>query len=189
MMPRLPATALLLLTVVGLLACAADPPPVATDIPIPTAAGLLRLDDNLDDPQGYCVDVAGFGANIRLDAPLQAHTCKPGSADQMFSPIALVDGGGIGLVEYDRCLAAAMAESGAGINVVGCDASTLNQRFSLGEDGRVQLASPDGPGLCLGIAAGMGEPAGGRDHLRRDLVLYHCEEADPALVTWDLVTP
>ena len=180
------AAALLLLMVVGLLACAADPSPVATDTPIPAAAGLLRLAGNLDDPQGYCVDVAGFGANIRLDAPLQAHTCKPGSDDQMFTPIAFADGAGIRLVEYERCLATAMAESGAGINVVGCDAGTVNQRFSLDDEGRVQLVSSDGPGLCLGIAAGMGEPAGGRDHLRRDLVLYYCDEADPALITWEL---
>lgn len=183
----MPAAALLLLMVVGLLACAADPPPVATNIPTSTAAGLLRLADNLDDPQGYCVDVAGFGANIRLDAPLQAHTCKPGSGDQMFTPIALADGGGIGLVEYDRCLAAAMAESGAEVNVDRCDGGTVNQRFSLNEDGRVQLASPDGPMLCLGIADGMGEPAGGRNHLRRDLLLYDCDGAEPALITWELL--
>ena len=175
---RLPAAALLLLAVVGLLACAADPP-----ISAPTAAGLLRLADNLDDPQGYCVDVAGFGANIRLDAPLQAHTCKGRSDDQLFSAIG---SGGILLVEYDRCLAAEMAESGAEINVVGCDAGADNQRFSLNEAGRVQLPSPDGPGLCLGIAAGKGEPAGGRNHLRRDLTLYYCDEVDPALITWKL---
>jgi len=187
MTPRFVAGALLLLTVVGLLACTAGPSPAPADIPIPTAAGLLRLADNLDDPQGYCVDVAGFGANIRLDASLQAHTCKPGSDDQMFTPIAPADGGGILLVEYDRCLAVETAESGAEINVVGCDAGTVNQRFSLGEDGRVQLASPDGPGLCLGIAAGQGEPAGGRNHLRRDLLLYDCDGTDPALTTWELV--
>ena len=46
---------------------------------------LIRLADNLDDPQGYCIDVPGFGDNLRLDAPLQAHTCKPGSDDQLFA--------------------------------------------------------------------------------------------------------
>jgi len=143
--------------------------------------------DNLDDPQGYCVDVTGFGANVRLDVPLQAHTCKPGSDDQMFTQIAPADGGGIRLVEYDRCLAAETAESGAEVNVFGCDAGTVNQRFSLKEDGRVQLASPAGPVLCLGIAAGKGKPAGGRNHLRRDLVLYYCDEADPVLITWELL--
>ena len=183
---RFAATAPLLLMVVGLLACAPDQSPVAADVPIPATAGLLRLADNLDDPQGYCVDVAGFGANIRLDAPLQAHTCKPGSDDQMFAPIAPADGGGIRLVEYERCLAAAMAESGAEINVVGCDAGVVNQRFNLDSNGRVQLALPDGPGLCLGIAAGQGEQAGGRDHLRRDLLLYDCDSADSALITWEL---
>lgn len=65
------------------------------------AAGLLRLADNLDDPQGYCVDVAGFGANIRLDASLQAHTCKPGSDDQMFAPIAPADGAEPALIAWE----------------------------------------------------------------------------------------
>ena len=227
MTPQLPAGALLLgalllLMVVGLLACAADPPdssplatmeptaktqpvfsaptavptltltetpipsPIAADIPIPTTAGLLRLADNLDDPQGYCADVAGFGANIRLNAPMQAHTCKPGSDDQMFAPIAPADGGGIRLVEYDRCLTAETVGYGAEINVVGCDAGMVNQRFSLGEDGRVQLPLPDGPSLCLGIAAGQGERAGGRNHLRRDLLLYDCDEVDLSLIRWEL---
>ena len=31
-----------------------------------------------DDPRGYCIDVPGPPANIRLDAPLQVHTCKYG---------------------------------------------------------------------------------------------------------------
>lgn len=230
MTTRLPAAALLLLTVVDLLACAADPPnsapfatieltattqpavagptpipttvptlaptdtripspspsPVATDIPIPTAAGLLRLADNLDDPQGYCVDVAGFGANIRLDASLQAHTCKGRSDDQLFLAIG---GGGILLSEYDRCLEARSAAPDSEINLAQCDADANRQRLSMDGQGRVALLSGDGSPLCLGVADGEGELAGGRNHLRRDLILYYCEESDPALITWELVTP
>ena len=184
----------LLAIVLAALFAACSPDPSSFTLPIsdghstPTTAlpGLLRLADNLDDPLGYCVDVAGFGANIRLDAPLQAHTCKPGSDDQLFVPT--VPGGGMRLVEYDRCLAAAM-EPGAKVNVVGCDAGAVNQRFNLDEDGRVRLTTPNVPALCLGVAAGQGEPAGGRNHLRRDLALYYCEGADPALVTWELDNP
>ena len=37
---------------------------------------LIRLKNDLDDPLGYCIDVRGFGSGIRLDADLQAHSCK-----------------------------------------------------------------------------------------------------------------
>ena len=36
------------------------------------------------DPDYYCLDVPGFGGSIRLDAPLQAHTCKWDADDQLF---------------------------------------------------------------------------------------------------------
>ena len=148
--------------------------------------GLLRLADDLDDPQGYCVDVAGFGANIRLDAPLQAHTCKRDSDDQTF---AVGEDGVIHLVAYDRCLAALGVASGAGVGVVECGAATESQRIRMGDDGRLELALPDWHALCVGVAAGSGEPAGGRNHLRRDLMLYGCDEADQNLITWTLAEP
>ena len=36
--------------------------------------GLLRTAQALDEARGYCLDIAGFGATLRLDDPLQAHT-------------------------------------------------------------------------------------------------------------------
>ena len=42
------------------------------------------LRDPLDEPEFYCVDVAGFGNNLNLNSPLQAHTCKPGADDELF---------------------------------------------------------------------------------------------------------
>ena len=42
------------------------------------------LRDPLDEPEFYCVDVAGFGSNLNLNSPLQAHTCKPGADDEVF---------------------------------------------------------------------------------------------------------
>jgi hypothetical protein len=34
--------------------------------------GLLRTARALDEPRGYCLDIAGFGTTLRLDEPLQA---------------------------------------------------------------------------------------------------------------------
>ena len=147
--------------------------------------GLLRLVDFLDDPLGYCVDVAGFGQNLRLEAPLQAHTCKPRSDDQLFSTRP---DGGIVLVEHDRCLGAIDAEASSPVEVVECDPLADVQRFEMGHDGRITLPSTDGSNLCLGVADGAGEPAGGRNHLRRDLLLYRCnDDVETALLEWELV--
>ena len=38
--------------------------------------GYLRSAPPLDDPRGYCLDVAGFGVNARPDEPLRSHICK-----------------------------------------------------------------------------------------------------------------
>src|SRR4029434_4465421 len=48
--------------------------------------GLLRTIHALDEARGYCLDVAGPPENLRLDDPLQAHTCKYGAPldDQRF---------------------------------------------------------------------------------------------------------
>ena len=42
-------------------------------------ARLLRTTYALDDARGYCIDIAGFGENIRLEDRLQVHTCKYGT--------------------------------------------------------------------------------------------------------------
>ena len=74
--------------------------------------GLLRAAQALDEARGYCLDIAGFGATLRLDDPLQAHTCKYGSQldDQRFEPTA---NGAIKASHYDRCLAVTALEPGA----------------------------------------------------------------------------
>ena len=181
----------------------AAPTATASSVPVPTAsgpgtpaaatptptrartppAGLIRLADLLDDPLGYCVDVAGFGANLRLDAPLQAHTCKPGSDDQLFS---IMPEHGVLLTQHDRCLTLAAADPGSPVQVERCDPGNAMQRFQFLDDGRILLGMRDHPPVCLGVASGPGEPAGGRNHLRRDLILYDCASADPALITWQL---
>ena len=165
--------------------------------------GALRLKDNLDDPKGYCLDVPGFGDSIRLDAPLQAHTCKTGADDQVFSfevPTAqyqdrvktklFLDG-------YDRCLSVDPVSASGKWNLITADCEgekpwDTRQDFLTTPDGwlltrRAGRLTPREPYLyCIGVADGVGEPAGGRNHLRRDLMLYYCDSADPALITWEL---
>ena len=78
--------------------------------------GLLRTAHALDEARGYCLDIAGFGATLRLDDPLQAHTCKYGAEldDQRFEPLA---NGAIKASLYDRCLAATAIEPMLSVSV------------------------------------------------------------------------
>ena len=63
----------------------------------------IRLVAELDEPEFYCFDLAGWGDHLRLDDPLQTHTCKTrGAADQMLQ----FDNGQIKVAGYDRCIEA-----------------------------------------------------------------------------------
>ena len=188
---------------------AVTPSPIATDSPAatvlptpaaspnvapttaPGAVGLLRLTAALDDPQHYCIDVPGHSDGVQLDAPLQAHTCKPGADDQLFElersneystlrmPAYAPDGG--------RCLAITDSADGS-VVLASCHGrdETLFSVAQLRNEGRLSVKTASLRERCIGIAAGAGEPAGGRNHLRRDLTLYDCTAADPALISWEL---
>ena len=97
--------------------------------------------------------------------------------------------GSIRLVEYDVCLAVADRNPGASILLRPCDDQSVSRDFEWLADGRLHLLverDASQPELCIGVAEGIGEPAGGRNHLLRDLMLLQCDEADSARVTWEL---
>lgn len=145
------------------------------------AEGLVVLIDPLDEPERYCLDVPGFGRRLNLDAPLMAHTCKPGAADELFTRGHPEDGQ-LYMKAYKRCVEAASDRSGAQVFVKTCSSEPL-QRFSFEPDGRIRLAGSD---VCLTVAAGAGAPTGGPSHLRRDLTLEACNTADPTRSRWEV---
>jgi triacylglycerol lipase len=139
--------------------------------------GLLRTSQALDEARGYCLDIAGFGATLRLDDPLQAHTCKYGSEldDQRFEPIA---NGAIKAAPYDRCLAATALEPGAKLIVRTCSSAPA-QRWTL-TAGR--LTPESRRDLCVSVANAKGEIAGtpaliSPVYRRRDVGLERCDDA------------
>ena len=149
-------------------------------IPTPSPESLIMLQDPLDEPEFYCVDVAGFGSNLNLDSPLQAHTCKPGADDELFifnHPAP----GQFYMDAYDVCL-----EAGAGGLYVRACSDSGNQRFELTSDGAI---SPQDSNLCLAVQSGEGQPAGGRSHVRRDLLLQSCTDVEESLSRWALPGP
>ena len=123
------------------------------------------------------MDVPGFRDSLRTDRPLQAHTCKPNAADELF----LADQPETGqflMPAYDLCMT---AEEGQ-VYTRPC-AALPAQQFVHRDDLTI---GPAGEDLCLSVAGGNGEPAGGRSHLRRDLRLMPCSAVEPALSRWIL---
>ena len=167
--------------------------------PPPPVTGQIRLRDNLDDVAGYCIDLLGFGAGVRRDAPLQAHSCKRAGDDQIFTVAEWVDGQAVNrIVHGDLCLTAERSTDRGTLRLEPC-AGGPGQRLELRPGGKLQIIGsiaqadgrsmpvpPDSP-YCVGVATGAGEPAGGGNHLRRDLTLYDCAAADTALISWELV--
>ena len=166
-------------------ATAASTPPVSIEVDAAVAGRtLVQLVDPLDEPEFYCVDVPGFGANLRLSAAMMAHTCKPGADDEIF---ALNDPGPgqLSMPAYGLCLEAGGAEAMSELFLRECSDSAM-QRFALDEDGALKLAGTE---LCVAVAPGEGEPTGGPSHVRRDLMLLDCAEAEPALRQWSFPGP
>ena len=142
--------------------------------------GLLRTAHALDEARGYCLDIAGFGATLRLDDPLQAHTCKYGSEldDQRFERLT---NGGIKAGRYDRCLAVTALEVGAKLVVRVCTSAPA-QRWSL-TWGR--LSPESRRDLCVSVENAKGEIAGTPPlvspvYRRRDVALERCDDTQDA---------
>ena len=111
--------------------------------------GYLRSAVPMDEPRGYCLDVAGFGDNVRTDEALRVHTCKYGedNIDQLFRWVDF-ESGHIVMPAYDRCLAAESLHDGARVFVQECGDSEL-QAWTFVPNGNLVLrAKPD---LCLTI--------------------------------------
>ena len=154
------------------------PAAIAAD-PAQSKATLVQLVDPLDEPEFYCVDVPGFGANLNLQAALMAHTCKPGADDEIFV-VGQPAPGNLSMPAYNRCMEAEGAEPQAQLHLQECSDSAM-QQFAFDADGALILSGTD---LCVAVSPEDGEPTGGPSHVRRDLLLQDCAEATPALSRW-----
>lgn len=152
-------------------------------------AGLLRTAQPLDEPRGYCLDIAGVGASLNLDSALRVHTCKYGEPidDQRFERTAE---GAIKASMYNRCLAVAALEAGAELFVRACE-NAPTQRWSM-TWGRISPASR--ADLCL-EAGDTAQPANAPVlttpvYRRRDLTLQRCDDSKEARQTfrWSLTS-
>ena len=54
------------------------PMEVAEPEPVDDQGVFLRIIGPLDEERGYCLDIPGHLSGMRLETPMQAHTCKHG---------------------------------------------------------------------------------------------------------------
>jgi hypothetical protein len=142
----------------------------------------IRLIDPLDEPEFYCLDLSGWGERLKLDDPLQAHTCKTRRADdQMFA----IEDGKILVGNTGRCLQLGVSSgkplAGVAILARDCSDSPL-QSFTLEDNGQLSVT---GSALCL--AAGTeSTDASGPSHVWRVLSAQPCDTTSPELTTWQV---
>ncbi len=167
--------------------------PIAVMLSVQSATadeGFLRSLHNLEDPLGYCLDVPGFGQNLRKDAPISTHSCKYGIpgfwVDEVFE---LTDSQQLRLPEYDLCLSGASMSSGALVNTVECAADSAHGWRVL-DSGRV---SPiENSELCLTLAAEkvyVNTPENTLPYSSRDISLQACASEYAYRQAWRWAAP
>ena len=143
--------------------------------------------DKLDEPRGYCLDIAGGkGKRAPLDRGLQAHTCynyTGGILEDQGFDAALISKGQFRIIYFNVCMAVPSIKKGAAISLGAC---VDTQKFALTTDGRlVAMANPE---LCVTVSnTQKREGRGGSPvHVMRPLSLQPCDDAKKAYQTWSL---
>ncbi len=146
----------------------------------------LRVVAPHDEPRGYCLDIRGHRDGVRLQSPIQVHTCKNGmwNLDGIFDTAAL-ERGALHMPHFDLCVEAATASAGADLMLASCEAAGLQEWRQL-QTGEIVLAS--NPHLCITMKDGPGQAAGIR-FVRNDVALDRCTKAAASRQRWTFKAP
>ena len=145
----------------------------------------VYVTDMLDNIQcGYCLDIAkGQGASANPDDGRQAHTCYSPTGeifvDQAFDSEQFADGI-LYMPEFDVCVQAIAAETGASVELAACDGSDMQ---SWAFDGEGTIAPASATDLCLTLAD---DTRTGRseENQMKALSLETCADDLAATQTW-----
>ncbi len=162
----------------------ADPTPT----PVFTDGGVfLRVIAPLDEVRGYCLDIPGHRTGVRIDSPLQVHTCKHGiwNQDGRFE-LAGLGSGVIRMPHYDLCLQAENTSIGAGLLLTQCTEADL-QSWALLDSGQIALEAF--PLRCITVAEGPGRDAGGPQYLMKGVGLDVCAQEARDRQQWTTAIP
>ena len=152
----------------------------------------VSLTGSFGVPEGLCLDIAGFGANLNCNGVLQLHTCKSQGADTQF--LFDFETGEIRSVNYDSdcqsitdngedLIGACVTingniATGNNLRLAECN-GVIEQSFGFSADGTIRTT--ENSDLCLAKSSGVG-PAGPME--RTDFALMDCETAESLDVTW-----
>lgn len=147
----------------------------------------LRVIAPLDEARGYCLDIPGHMAGVRLDRPLQAHTCKHGiwNQDGRFDATALRNGV-LRMPHYDLCLQAENNSIGARLILTKCTQAEL-QTWTLQDSGEIALEAI--PEMCISIEDMPGRDAGGPQYMMKGVGLDTCAQHASDRQQWTTVIP
>lgn len=154
------------------------------------ADGLVEvvLQDRLDEPRGYCLDIVGHQTRAMPERGLHAHSCYSYqgriAVDQGFDAKRIA-AGEFYLPGFEVCVTVGKPAAGARLMLARCD-DRPGQRHTLQPDGRI--TPHDDPAMCATVARGDSTPGGGGSpaHLLRQLTLQPCSEALQAYQRWRL---
>ena len=146
----------------------------------------LRVTAPLDEARGYCLDIPGHLASVRLESPLQAHTCKHGIWNQDGRFDVALGTGVLRMPHYDLCLQAENTSIGAHLLLAECTQAEL-QIWSLQDSGEIVLERF--PQMCITIEEGPGRDAGGPLYLMRSVALDTCTEQASDRQQWTTAIP
>lgn len=142
----------------------------------------VRLVAPLDEPEFYCLDLAGWGDHLQLDDPLQTHTCKiKGGGDQMF----FFQDNRLKVAGFDRCVQVAGSGgetlTGSAVLARPCSDNKL-QDLTMDDDGLIHIGDSR---YCLG-AGGESTEASGPSHMWRTLIAVQCGTTPANMKTWQV---
>ncbi len=162
-----------------------ESPAISQDVVTPEV--FLRLIAPLDEVRGYCLDIPGHLAGVRIERPLQVHTCKHGiwNQDGRFDMVALGDGV-LRMPNYELCLQAENSSIGAPLLLTECRPGKL-QTWTLQDSGEIVLAAF--PQLCISVEEGPGRDAGGPRYLIKGVGLDACAQHSSDRQQWTVLIP
>lgn len=162
-------------------------PEVAEPRQVDDQGSFLRVIAALDEERGYCLDIPGHMSGVRLESPLQAHTCKHGiwNQDGRFD-VAALENATIRMPFYELCLQAEDAVVGARLILAECNEAEL-QTWTVRDSGEIALEAF--PRMCITIGEGPGRDAGGPQYLVRGAGIDVCAQEASDRQQWTTVIP
>ena len=162
-------------------------PEVAESEQVNDEGVFLRVIAPLDEARGYCLDIPGHLAGVRLDSPLQVHTCKHGiwNQDGRFDVTALGNGV-IRMPYYKLCLQAEKTSIGARLLLADCSEAEL-QTWTLQDSGEIALETF--PQMCITVEERPGRNAGGPQYRMKGVGLDACAQQTNDRQRWTTVIP